>query len=87
MNVRIHVFLTGLAKLFSTPVFMLLVTGEIDVLVAVLAYEVVLADVLLNVVVETMLTPKHSMTVVAEMPLVLNTLLQVLMAFFADVLT
>ena len=75
MSIGVSELLTSLAERLTTLVLMRLVPEQIDVLVAVLALEMVLADLLEYMLLVTILAAKHSTTIYAKLSTVRETVL------------
>ena len=58
MNIGEDVLLTGFAEHFSSDMDVLLVTGEVDVLLAVLALEMIATDVRAPMILKTVVAPE-----------------------------
>ena len=63
MRIGVNELLARLAERLTTLVLMSLVPEQIDVLVAVLALEMILADLLDYMLLATILAAKHSATI------------------------
>ena len=87
MNIGEDVLLAGFAEHFSAEMDVLLVTGEVDVLLAVLALEMIATDVLAPMILKTEFTPKRTSTIRTELLLSRNTFLVSEVAFGTDVRT
>ena len=88
MIVGVQVLFAGLAEFFSTLVLVLLMTSEVNVLAAVQnVLEMTLADVLAEMIVETVLAAKHTTAVLAELSMIRNAIIDAVMALFADART
>ena len=79
------VLLAGFAEFLSTFVIVLLMLQQVDVLLAVLALEVITADVLAFMIPKTVFTPERSTAVIAEFTAPRNTNVVPVVALRADV--
>ena len=61
------------------------VTSEVNIFAAVLAFEVILAEFLLEMIVETELVAKHTKAVLAEMSMIRHTDVVAVVTFLTDV--
>ena len=87
MTVGVHVVFAGLAEFFSTLVLVLFVTSKVNIFATVLAFEVILPDFLVEMIVETELAAKHTTAVLAELSMIRNAIIDAVMALFADART
>ena len=79
------VLLAGFAEFLSTFVIVLLMLQEVDVLLAVLALEVIATDILAFMIPKTVFTPKRSTAVIAKFTALRNTNVVAVVALRADV--